>query len=355
VRINRNDTLSTPVKLLLLSIALMILTHEMRELSSILLLLFFSFFTALTFAPLVHRLRKKGVAPILSVSLVVLLLILIIVLLGLLTVVTVAQLNERIPTYQDELTNYTESILRATPFIEGMSISMILDNIGSSLLSFGFEIFNSIVNATTAITLIIIVTAFMLLDAAGTSEQVQKEFEKEFLLMSKLHEFSKVVVDYIIVRTKTNFITGLGVAIVLLIGGIDFALFWGLVMFVFSYIPYIGLFLASIPPAFLALLEYGPVGAIVVLAVIWIINMLAEDVLFPSLAGKGLKMSPTVALLSLIYWVYVLGPAGALIAMPLTMSIKIVLESFEETEELAKLMNSKEVYEKKKESDDQDD
>lgn len=345
--------LSRPVKLFLLIIGLVFLTREMQNISSILITFIFSFFAALVFAPLVHWLQRKGVPTILSVGVVVFLFILIIVVLGLVTVVTITQLSGRIPAYETELTGYVESLTQYLPSTEEFSLNMILREFGGSLITISMFLLNGIINATTTVLLIIIVTAFLLMDAAGTPKTMQDELEEEFVVLSKLHDLSKVVVDYIIVRTEANLITGGGVAVVLLIGGIEFALFWGIVMFIFSYIPYIGLFIASVPPALLALLQYGPVGALAVIILILIINMLAEDVLLPSLAGRDLGLSPSVVLLSIIYWVYVLGPAGALIATPLAISIKIILESFEETEELARLMNSKRAHEKGKQSKEQ--
>ena len=88
----------------------------------------------------------------------------------------------------------------------------------------------------------------------------------------------------------------------------------------------------------LALFKYGPVGALAVIVVIMIVDMVAENVVFPSLAEKGLKLSPGILFLSLIYWNYVLGAAGVLLSIPLTVVLKIVFESFDETKLLAKLM-----------------
>ncbi len=68
----------------------------------------------------------------------------------------------------------------------------------------------------------------------------------------------------------------------------------------------------------LALFKYGPVGALAVIVVISIVDMLAENVVFPSLTGKELKLSPGILFLSLIHWNYVLGTAGALLFIPLT-------------------------------------
>ncbi|TGC10949.1 AI-2E family transporter [Methanolobus halotolerans] len=342
------------MKLFLLSIGFILLTLGMQEISSILLILFFSFFTALIFAPLVRWLQRKRVPPLISVGMVLLLFILITAVFGLLTSVTVTQLSERIPVYETELTEYTETIVQYIPSVEEISIQGILQDIVASLVGFGMRILNGIINATTTILLILFITTFLLLDSAGTSQKIKKELGEEFVLLEKLHDLGKVVMRYVIVRTETNLITALGITVILFIANIEFAIFWGVVIFIFSYIPFIGLTLASIPPALLALLQYGPAGAIILIISILFINLLADEVLFPSLAGRDLELSPSVVLLSLIYWTYVLGPAGAIISTPLIISIKIILESFEETEELSKLMNSKENHKREKKSDDKE-
>ncbi|MDG6244646.1 MAG: AI-2E family transporter [Methanolobus sp.] len=319
----------------------------MQEISSILITFFFSFFAALIFAPLVSWLQKKGVPAIMGVGVVIFVFILLIIILGFITTFTAMQLNDQIPAYEKELTSYMESLAQYVPAAEEISLNVVLREAGSSLVSFSVRILNGIVNSATTVMLIVIITAFLLLDSTRIPAKVQKELEEEFVLMAKLRDLSKVVMDYFMVRTKASLITGAGVAAFLLIGRIEFAIFWGIVVFIFSYIPYIGLFLASIPPIFLALLQYGPVGALAVIAAIIVVNILADNILFPSLAGRELKLAPSVVLLSIVYWVYVLGPVGFLISIPLTMSIKIVLESFKETEALAKMMDSNNNADKK--------
>ena len=130
--------------------------------------------------------------------------------------------------------------------------------------------------------------------------QINSEIEKQSKLQMRMSKFDKNLVGFLIIRTETNLITAIGIVIVFFIGGIDFAILWGVLIFLLSYIPFIGLFLASIPPAMLALFKYGPVGALAVIVMILVINMLAENVIFPSLAGKGLKLSPGILFLSLI-------------------------------------------------------
>ena len=122
---------------------------------------------------------------------------------------------------------------------------------------------------------------------------------------------------------------------------VNFAVLWGILTFLLGYIPYLGFFLGVLPPMIFALFEYGITGALAVFASVWLFNLLVENILFPSLAGKGLKLSPSVVILSLIYWSYVLGAAGALIAVPLTIVVKMIIEGSSGISWMAKLMEPK--------------
>lgn len=351
MRITEVNIFSTPSKLLLLSIGLVVLTRGMQVISSILIPLFYAFYLTLLLAPLVKWLQKKEVPTLLSIGIVVLLFILIILVLGSLSIVSISQLRERIPTYQLGLTGYVQIFTQYIPYIDQITVDMFISDLRSFVINSVPMVINTIITTTATVVIIAILTVFLLLDFSRTPWNLQKEFETRIVLFEKLHKFSDDVVDYIIVRTETNLITGVGVAIALYIGGIEFALFWGVIMFVFSYIPYIGLILAAIPPVFLGLLQYGLTGAIAIFAFIWIFNIIIENVIFPSLAGRDLELSPSVVLVSLVYWTYVLGPAGALIATPLTMTLKVILGSFEETSELAKLMDTKSTGQKREAKD----
>ncbi|WP_406656461.1 AI-2E family transporter [Methanolobus sp. ZRKC2] len=336
----RNNTFSGPATIFLAFIGIILVTLGMQAISSMIIPLIFSFFGALVFAPLVRWLQRKGVPNTVSVGLVVFFFILAIIFIGVLTVISIVQLNQQIPIYQTQLNNYIDGISQQVPSPEDFSISSLIRNITGSLIAVSLEIVTGAINATTAVAIIIITTAFLLLDTLGISAKTIKDAQENYVLLRNIGNFSKGLMDYVVIRTETNLITGAGVGIVLLLGGIEFAIFWAIVIFIFSYIPFIGLFLASIPPVFLALLQYGPVGALVVIAVILVVNILAENVIFPSLAGKGLELYPSVVFISLVYWAYVLGPAGALISTPLTMAVKVILESFEETKGLAMLLGS---------------
>ena len=334
-------TSSTPAKILLYSTAAVFLTLGMKAISDILTPVFFALFAFLIFSPLVHWLTKKGVPGKVSVLLVILLFIFVFFGTAILFVNSLLQISGRIPSYDSQLQSILNSISTYFP-ISGEDVASILRSIAASAFRISGNIITGALNAGSSVVLIFITTTFLLLDAVGTPEKEKSEVEDQPVHLLRFTEYGSTVVNYMLLRTETNLVGGIGVAILLLLGGIDFALLWGLLFFLFGYIPYLGFYLAAIPPMLLGLLEYGPMGALGVLAGISIINLLIENVIFPSIAGKGLKLSPSIVFLSLFYWSYVLGTAGALIAVPLTMAVKLVLESSRKTRTMAKLMESSE-------------
>ncbi|HET8686192.1 MAG TPA: AI-2E family transporter, partial [Methanosarcina sp.] len=240
--------------------------------------------------------------------------------------------------YQSQLTNFMNNLARSAPSYEGFSPRSIVRSVVSFTVTLMVSIVNGLVNTGTTAGIIILTTAFMLIEAANAPEKVKEETEKQSELQLRLSRFGRKLVKFIVIRAEINLITAVAVTIIFLIGGIDYAILWGFLIFLLSYIPYIGLIIASIPPIVIALFKYGPLGALAVIVVIAAVDGLTENVLFPSLMGKGLQLSPAFLFLALIYWNFVLGGAGALLSIPLTIVLKIMLESFDETKWMARLM-----------------
>ncbi len=231
-----------------------------------------------------------------------------------------------------------DSFAKHIPSYEGFSVQSIVRGIVTITISLMVSIVNGIVNAGTTAGIVIVTAAFLLIDAANAPEKINQEIGNQSELRLRLSKFSRKLVKFIVIRAEINIITAFVIALLLFIGGIDFAILWGVLIFLLSYIPYIGLVIASIPPIVLALFKYGPLGALAVIVIIFAVDALAENVLFPSLMGKGLQLSPAFLFLALIYWNFVFGLGGVLLSIPLTIILKILLESFEETKWIARLM-----------------
>jgi len=334
---------SLPAKILVYSTFVVILTVGMRQIAPILTTILFSVFAALIFTPHIRWFKRKGIPGGLSVFLVIILFAVIITVLGVVVLGAANQFENQIPIYQTRLIEFidilTRYLTRYIPSQGALSANSILRGIASTMISLMSSIINGFLNAGTTAGIIILTTAFLLIDASNAPEKVNSKLETQSKLQMSMSKFDKNLVGFLVIKAETNLITAVGITVVLLIGGIDFAILWGVLIFLLSYIPYIGLVLASIPPTMLALFKYGPVGALAVIVVIVVVDVLAENIVFPALAGKGLKLSPGILFLSLIYWNYVLGTAGVLLSIPLTVILKILFESFDETKWLARLMS----------------
>jgi predicted PurR-regulated permease PerM len=180
--------------------------------------------------------------------------------------------------------------------------------------------------------IILVTTLFLIFEARGFTSKLQQIIEE--YRPGDLNRFTTLAqknVDYIIIRTKVNLAMGAGVAIILALLGVKYAVFWGFLAFLLGFIPYIGFWLAVIPPMLIAWVSLGPVYALLVLAGSALVNFLAEYVLFPSLAGRGLELSAAAVFISLLFWGYILGGIGVLIAVPLTLFVQLICELSEET------------------------
>lgn len=332
-----------PARILIYGTIAVVLTVGMREISPILTTVLFSIFAALILTPLVRWLKHKGLSSGLSAFLVISIFALIVIILGVMVVAAAVEFGRQIPFYQTNLnglinsfTNYLPS--QSIPSKEEFTANSLLRNVASVTISIMSSIISGLLNAGTTVGIILLTTAFILIDIANTPEKTDEEIENKSGLQARLRIFGKKMVKFIVIRAEVNLITAVGIAIIFLIGGIDFAILWGVLIFLLSYVPYIGLVIAAVPPIMLALFKYGPLGALAVIVVIAAVDGIAENVLFPSLMGRGLRLSPAFLFISVLYWNFVLGVAGVVLSVPLTIVLKTVFESFEETKWIARLM-----------------
>ncbi|MDD1729123.1 MAG: AI-2E family transporter, partial [Methanospirillum sp.] len=157
-------------------------------------------------------------------------------------------------------------------------------------------------------------------------------------IAGRITEFGSIVIEYVIIRTKVNLVTGAGFGIALFLMGVQDPWLWGILMFVLNFVPYVGFIIAVLPPTILALVEINPFSAVLVVIIASLINLFSENMLFPQLAGRGMDLSPAIVFISMIFWGYFLGGSGVIVAVPLTVLVKMILESFPETKGFAMLL-----------------
>jgi hypothetical protein len=103
------------------------------------------------------------------------------------------------------------------------------------------------------------------------------------------------------------------------------ALLWGLLSFLCSFIPNIGYFIAIIPPIVFGFLVGGWPTAIAVIVVYGLVNAVVQSIVQPRVVGNAVALSQTITFVSVLFWAVVLGPIGAILAVPLTLLVRTVL------------------------------
>jgi predicted PurR-regulated permease PerM len=132
--------------------------------------------------------------------------------------------------------------------------------------------------------------------------------------------------DYVFLKAIVSAGTGVLISLLMWALGVDFPLLWGLIAFMFNFVPNIGSVIAAVPAVLLALVQHG-VGVAAGVGVGYIaINLVVGNVIEPKLMGEKLGLSTLVVFLSLVFWGWLWGPVGMLLSVPLTVIVKIALE-----------------------------
>ncbi|MDA1183535.1 MAG: AI-2E family transporter [Acidobacteria bacterium] len=174
--------------------------------------------------------------------------------------------------------------------------------------------------------IVMLTTAFILLEANNFRQRIAAALRLSPAQVSGAEQALAAVHHYLLIKALVSLATGLVVWLWLLWVGVDFPVLWGLLAFILNFIPNFGSLLAAVPPALLALARSGPTDMLAVIIGFAVVNVILGSILEPRIMGRRLGLSPLAVLLSLLFWGWVWGSVGLLLAVPLTMVVKIVLE-----------------------------
>jgi predicted PurR-regulated permease PerM len=302
--------------------AVVLITSGLRTAAGILNPVLMAGFLALLLQPLVKRLRGHVTGGG-AVAVVVL----AVVIAGLALVgfvgVSLRQVALEIPEYRAQLEGMFGSLTRmlaqrginAGAYVEsalrGPQIGhAVLDATGEVAAAFG------------NLVLTLIIFAFMLGGMWEMERRARKGARDHSPLAERFMAFSTTLRGYIAVRAVLGLAAALLDYLVLLALGVNHALLWGILSFLLSFVPNIGFTLSLIPPTLLALLEGGWTRALIVFVAYQVINMGIDNVIGPRFIGKQMQISALVSFLSVVFWTWVLGPTGAVLAVPLTVLVR---------------------------------
>lgn len=216
--------------------------------------------------------------------------------------------------------------------VSGLDLSKVTGYIGSSVGSF--------IDIVVNILVVVFFMIFLLLEIDRLPARIKYAYgEDSDLIIEVVGEVDRSVRKYLVVKTLVSMITGITYSIVLWIAGVDFFLLWGLLAFLLNFIPYIGSYIATAFPILLALLLLSPLSVLIILIVLLAIQMTMGNIVEPKLLGRELNLSPVVVLISLAFWGWLWGLVGMFLSIPITASVKIIMEYIPETQNVARLMS----------------
>ena len=190
---------------------------------------------------------------------------------------------------------------------------------------------SGLLGVTSAIGLLMITMLFMVLDTDRFEQNLRIVAKHRPDVARGLEQFASQTRTYFVVSTVFGLIVAALDVVALIVLGVPLALVWGVLSLITNYIPNIGFVLGMVPPALLAYFEGGWELSLWVMAVYAVINVVIQAVIQPKIVGDAVGLSTTLTFLSLIFWGWVLGPLGALLAVPMTLLAKSLLIDIDPT------------------------
>ncbi len=184
---------------------------------------------------------------------------------------------------------------------------------------------SSVLGITSAISLVLISMLFMVMDTGAFTANLNAISEVRPAVVEALRGFASRTRSYFVVSTLFGLVVAALDVIALMILGIPLPFVWGVLSLITNYIPNVGFVLGLIPPATLAFFEGGWQLSVWVIVIYTVINVVIQSAIQPKIVGDAVGLSATLTFVSLIFWGWVLGPLGALLAVPMTLFSKAML------------------------------
>lgn len=335
---------SPALRIILLLAGASIALWGMSQYAEYILSLSFAFLIALATDPLVNWLRRKGVHRGLILAIALVAVYLVLALLALLLIYGAAQFLSELPTYAQQaqqLVAQWQAALQNLGLASAGSAAIASQADPSKPLNWIADLLSALGSAIGSATTLILLTTFLFVDIILWPGRLEETARRGHSYARRLMEFTVDLRQYIVVMVIVGTCIGALNTVMFYLFGVPFAALWGVLSGILNFIPFIGFWLGLIPPAILTLLEFGP-QRMLVLAILYVaINGFVQNVIQPRLVVTRLNLTPFLNLVSATFWPLVLGPAGAIVGVPLTMAVRaLILEVDPATRWVAGLTSS---------------
>jgi AI-2 transport protein TqsA len=296
--------------------------------------LFLALIIVIAISPVQAALRRRGWPGWLTTLVLVVLVVGLLLLFAVVIVVCIARLAALLPTYSDQssslMTSLSGSLQRfgvepgqLEKAVSSIDPAKLVALIGAALAGLS--------GLVTSLVFLLCLLLFLSVESSGMDQRLAAVAGERPGLERALRSFAHGTRTYLVVTTVFGFIVGVLDAGALAIIGVPLPVLWGFLSFITNFIPNIGFIIGLVPPALLALLDGGVEKMLVVIAVYCVLNLVIQSLIQPRFVGDSVGLAMTTTFLALIFWAWLLGPLGALLAIPLTLLIKALLVDVDPT------------------------
>ncbi|MGB3726595.1 MAG: AI-2E family transporter [Glaciecola sp.] len=335
---------SSVLKAFAIMASVVIILAGVKAASVILVPFLLSAFIAIAMSPLINWSSQYKVPRGLSITLVILFIVVIGFMLAGLITQSLGEFRQNMPIYQKQLSGEFAWVINKLAVLNiNIDQNLFLSYLDPGLaMSMATNFLTGMGTVLSNVFLILLTVIFMLFEAESMPRRIHIAMADPDMNLTHIDRFLQSVNQYLVIKMLVSLGTGVFIGVWLYVLGVDHFMLWSVLAFMLNFIPNIGSILAAIPAVLMAFVEFGLVTAGLAGLGFVTVNMVMGNMIEPRFMGKGLGLSTLVVFLSLIFWGWLLGTVGMLLSVPLTMVVKIALESRESTKWLAVLLSGDE-------------
>jgi predicted PurR-regulated permease PerM len=332
-----------PLPAIIASVLVLVGMLALREVASLVVPLILGLLIALVAWPMVGSLERHGVGhgPALAGTIAV---VLAVVLLAVgIIALSAGELVVQFPGYESRmnaaLAALRDQLAQLGITADPAAITAVVSP--ERIFTFVKPMASAIAEAGAAMLIVAFTVIYALAGGTSFRSRAAAAFGEQHPLVRGMAEFGTDLRRYIVVRAELGLFAAVLSLVLLLALGVPLPVLWAVLVFFASFIPNIGAFIAIVPPTILAFLDGGLGVAAMVIVGYAVINFVQDQFLQPVVMGSQLNLSPLVVFIALVVWAWILGPVGALLAVPLTLGLVTVLAAFPSSQGLGSLFRNR--------------
>jgi predicted PurR-regulated permease PerM len=327
-------------------IVLVALVYLLQTFAVVLQQLLVAVFIVYLIMPPYYWLVRRGISPLLSRTCILAGIVLAFAVLGIVIGSSIVDLEAKLPQYEKALDRVIDQTATAIPGLGDKAKEWWETSTPQTLdqfMRFAQVGLRALSDFLSQFFVVVIYLLFILAERAGLRQRTAQAFQPDQVrhIQELAERVNASITQYLVVKTLMSLLGGLAAWVVLVAFGVDYAGLWAVITFLFNYIPYLGSTVATILPVLLSLVQFeDPLRSLVILVLLVLPQTVIAYLIEPRLAGKRLDLSPFVIILSLAFWGSLWGIVGMILAVPLVVTIKTILDQIRVTRPLGRMLSN---------------